>query len=67
MADLLRREVGGGRAAAGLRKRISDPETVVRLREAGFRGFLMGEAFGEERRSGRALAEFIAWLKEARP
>ena len=46
---------------------ISDPETVVRLREAGFRGFLMGEAFMKSGDPGRALAEFIARLKEARP
>ena len=46
---------------------ISDPETVVRLREAGFRGFLMGEAFMKSGDPGGALAEFIARLKEARP
>ena len=44
-----------------------DPETVVRLREAGFRGFLMGEAFMKSGDPGRALAEFIARLIEARP
>ena len=46
---------------------ISDPETVVRLRDAGFRGFLMGEAFMKTGDPGRALAEFIVRLKEVRP
>ena len=43
------------------------PERAARLREAGFRGFLMGEAFMKSGDPGRALAEFIARLKEARP
>ena len=68
MADLLRREVGGGSGPLPVSESgISDPETVVRLREAGFRGFLMGEAFMKSGDPGRALAEFIARLKEARP
>ena len=68
MADLLRREVGGGAGPLPVSESgISDPETVVRLREAGFRGFLMGEAFMKSGDPGRALAEFIARLKEARP
>ena len=61
----------GARSAAGplpvSESGISDPETVVRLREAGFRGFLMGEAFMKSGDPGRALAEFIVRLKEARP
>ena len=68
MADLLRHEVGGGSGPLPVSESgISDPETVVRLREAGFRGFLMGEAFMKSGDPGRALAEFIARLKEARP
>lgn len=68
MADLLRREVGGGSGPLPVSESgISDPETVVRLREAGFRGFLMGEAFMKSGDPGRALAEFIDRLKEARP
>ena len=68
MADRLRREVGGGEGPLLVSESgISDPETVVRLREAGFRGFLMGEAFMKSGDPGRALAEFIARLKEARP
>ena len=38
---------------------ISDPSTVRKLREAGFRGFLMGEHFMRQPDPGAALAEFI--------
>lgn len=38
---------------------ISKPETVKQLREAGFRGFLMGETFMKEPDPGAALATFI--------
>ena len=38
---------------------ISKPETVRQLREAGFRGFLMGETFMKEPDPGTALATFI--------
>ena len=38
---------------------ISDPATVRALREAGFRGFLMGENFMKQSDPGAALAEFI--------
>ena len=38
---------------------ISDPETVRQLREAGFRGFLMGENFMKQPDPGAALADFI--------
>ena len=38
---------------------ISDPATVRKLREAGFRGFLMGEHFMRQPDPGAALAEFI--------
>jgi indole-3-glycerol phosphate synthase len=41
---------------------ISDPETVKQLREAGFRGFLMGEAFMKTPAPGEALGEFIKAL-----
>ena len=41
---------------------ISDPETVRKLREAGFRGFLMGETFMKEPDPGAALATFIQAL-----
>ncbi len=41
---------------------ISDLKTVRRLREAGFRGFLIGECFMREADPGRALAEFLREL-----
>lgn len=44
---------------------ISKPETVVRLRRAGFRGFLMGERFMREPDPGEALRLFVNDLEEA--
>ena len=38
---------------------ISDPATVRQLREAGYRGFLMGENFMKQPDPGAALADFI--------
>ena len=38
---------------------ISNPDTVRSLREAGFRGFLMGECFMKEQDPGLALENFI--------
>ena len=42
---------------------ISHPDTVRSLREAGFRGFLIGETFMREPMPGEALARFIHSLK----
>lgn len=42
---------------------ISHPDTVRRLRQAGFRGFLIGENFMKHASPGMALAEFIAQLQ----
>ena len=41
---------------------ISDPQTVRELRQAGFRGFLIGETFMKTDSPGDALAEFISKL-----
>ena len=38
---------------------ISNPNTIRRLRDAGFRGFLMGECFMKEEDPGMALKRFI--------
>lgn len=42
---------------------ISKPETVKQLREAGFKGFLIGEAFMKTSDPGAALKDFIDKLK----
>lgn len=42
---------------------ISNPETVKRLREVGFRGFLIGECFMKEEDPGLALKNFINALE----
>lgn len=41
---------------------ISDPAIVRQLREAGYRGFLIGEAFMSQPDPGLALGQFIAQL-----
>lgn len=38
---------------------ISNPDIIRQLREAGFRGFLMGECFMKEQDPGQALKQFI--------
>jgi indole-3-glycerol phosphate synthase len=43
---------------------ISDVETIVTLRKAGFRGFLIGETFMKETDPGKAFEEFVGKLKE---
>lgn len=41
---------------------ISSPETVNRLRAAGFNGFLIGENFMKAADPGGSLGEFISWM-----
>ena len=42
---------------------ISNVETIVTLRKAGFKGFLIGETFMKEADPGKAFADFVAGLK----
>jgi indole-3-glycerol phosphate synthase len=46
---------------------LSDAETIQQLRDAGFRGFLMGEAFMKTPDPGKACANFISRLKKNKP
>lgn len=43
---------------------ISNPETIVTLKRAGYKGFLIGETFMKEQDPGKAFADFVIALKE---
>ena len=45
---------------------ISNPNTVKALREAGFRGFLIGENFMKTPDPGLALAQFISEVSNSK-
>jgi indole-3-glycerol phosphate synthase len=42
---------------------ISNPETILSLKRAGFKGFLIGEAFMKKPDPAIAFAEFVNQLK----
>jgi indole-3-glycerol phosphate synthase len=44
---------------------ISEPETIMRLQKAGFRGFLIGENFMKTKSPGEVCRNFIRQIKEA--
>lgn len=43
---------------------ISDPNTIVELKTAGFNGFLIGENFMREHHPGQAMEEFVKSIKK---
>jgi len=43
---------------------IEDPQSIVKLRSAGFKGFLIGTYFMQEPDPGKACAEFIRRVRE---
>lgn len=43
---------------------LSDPETIIELRNIGFKGFLMGEAFMKTTDPAHALSEFIKQIEK---
>ncbi|MET0635382.1 MAG: indole-3-glycerol phosphate synthase TrpC [Chitinophagaceae bacterium] len=58
--DLIRQLPAGIPAVA--ESGISNPETIVTLRKAGFKGFLIGETFMKEDDPGKAFYEFVGKL-----
>jgi len=43
---------------------ISDPDTIVELKTAGFNGFLIGENFMREQNPGKAMEQFVETFKQ---
>ena len=43
---------------------IDKAETIKILKEAGFKGFLMGEHFMKEKNPGKAFEQFVKKLKQ---
>ena len=66
LAEKLRAAVSGDSLEGGpvlvSESGISNPDTVRALRQAGFRGFLMGETFMKTTNPGHFLGDFIASL-----
>lgn len=46
---------------------ISSPSTVAQLRQAGYRGFLIGETFMREADPGKALSRFVTEIQALQP
>lgn len=61
LAERLRAVCGAGSVLVS-ESGISDPRTVRELRQAGFRGFLIGETFMKAPDPGQALGDFIAQI-----
>lgn len=61
LAERLRTVCGAGPVLVS-ESGISDPRTVRELRQAGFRGFLIGETFMKAPDPGQALGDFIAQI-----
>lgn len=46
---------------------ISNPATLIKLRSAGFKGFLIGETFMKTQNPGESLITFIAEMNQIKP
>jgi indole-3-glycerol phosphate synthase len=66
LIERIRTETGTGKQAPLLvsESGLSDVETVGQLRQAGFRGFLIGETFMKTDHPGESLKRFIQQIKE---